>query len=105
MLTKYIDAAMRKAHYELIEDGTYWGEIPGFQGVWGNAPTLEECREDLLDALGGWIALGLWSQDETLPEVDGIGLVPERIEDEESVGEDAEVKHESPAPSRSRKAS
>jgi hypothetical protein len=40
MLTKYIEAAMRRAGYEKIEDGTYFGTIPGFQGVWGNAKTV-----------------------------------------------------------------
>lgn len=92
MLTKYINAAMRKAHYELIEDGTYWGEIPGFRGVWGNAPTLEECREDLEDALGGWIALGLWNQDDTLPILDGMSLLPQPVEDDEPGEDETEVK-------------
>lgn len=35
MLTDYIQAAMHKAHYEILEDDrSYYGEIPGFQGVW-----------------------------------------------------------------------
>jgi uncharacterized protein UPF0150 len=33
MLTSYIHEAMRLAKYEILEDGTYYGEIPGFQGV------------------------------------------------------------------------
>lgn len=34
MLANYIDAAMEQAVYEIIEEeGTYWGEIPYFQGV------------------------------------------------------------------------
>ena len=59
MLTKYIEAAMKLARYEIIVDTTYWGEIPGFEEVWGNAPTLEACRDDLQDALEGWLALKL----------------------------------------------
>ena len=56
MLTQYIQAAMRKAKYKLLEgDEGFYGEIPGFQGVWGNATTLEECREDLAEALETWI--------------------------------------------------
>jgi hypothetical protein len=32
MLTNYIRAAMRQAHYEILsDDGTYEGKIPGFQ--------------------------------------------------------------------------
>ena len=38
MLATYIDQAMELARYEIIEDeGTYWGEIPGLQGVWALA--------------------------------------------------------------------
>lgn len=56
MLTAYLQAAMRKAKYEILDgaDGFY-GEIPGFQGVWANAKTLEECREQLAGALETWI--------------------------------------------------
>ena len=58
MLTDYIRAAMRKAKYEILEDdGTFYGEIPDFQGVYANAPTLEACREELKEVLEGWILL------------------------------------------------
>lgn len=58
LLTDYIRAAMRKAKYEILEDdGTFYGEIPGFQGVYANAPTLEACREELKEVLEGWIPL------------------------------------------------
>jgi predicted RNase H-like HicB family nuclease len=79
MLTKYIEAAMRRAEYEKLEDGTYYGEIPGFEGVLGNAQSLEECREDLRDALEGWLILGLWYQDEDLPVLGKLSLVPRKI--------------------------
>ena len=60
MLTEYIQKAMGLAHYELIEDeGTYWGEISGFQGVWGRAGSFEKCREELREALEEWIVFRL----------------------------------------------
>jgi len=59
MLTEYIRAAMRQARYEILSDDTFYGEISGFQGVYANAETLEECREELQDVLEGWIVLGL----------------------------------------------
>ncbi len=56
MLTDYLQAAMRKAKYEILDaNGGFYGEIPGFQGVWANAKTLEECREALAGALETWI--------------------------------------------------
>jgi predicted RNase H-like HicB family nuclease len=60
MLANYIDAAMEQAVYDIIEDeGTYFGQIPGFQGVWARATTLEGCRRSLRETLGDWIALRL----------------------------------------------
>jgi predicted RNase H-like HicB family nuclease len=59
MLTKYICAAMHKATYEILSDGSFYGEIPGFQGVYANAKTLEACREEFQEVLEGWMILGL----------------------------------------------
>jgi len=58
MLTKYIQAAMRRAKYEILpDDGSFYGEIPGFQGVYANADQLEKCREELEEVLEEWILL------------------------------------------------
>ncbi len=49
---------MSKARYEILpDDRTYYGEIPGFDGVYANADTLEACRDELEEALEGWILL------------------------------------------------
>ena len=74
MLTDYIQAAMRQAHYELWpEDGTIFGSIPGFRGVGSNAGTLEECRTELQEVLEDWILVALRRGD-PLPVVEGIDL-------------------------------
>jgi predicted RNase H-like HicB family nuclease len=58
VLTRYIRAALGKAHYEpLEEDASFFGEIPGFEGVWASADTLERCREELEEVLEEWILL------------------------------------------------
>ncbi|MGC8784027.1 MAG: type II toxin-antitoxin system HicB family antitoxin [Armatimonadota bacterium] len=77
LLTDYIRAAMRRARYEILPDGTYYGEIPGFQGVYANEPTLEACRDTLQEVLEGWIILGL-RLGHMLPKVDGISLGVEK---------------------------
>jgi predicted RNase H-like HicB family nuclease len=60
MLASYLDAAMERAKYEIVEDdGSYWGEIDGLQGVWANASTLEQCRRELREALSDWVAFRL----------------------------------------------
>ena len=73
MLTDYINKAMRKARYEILEDGAYYGEIPGFQGVFAYSESLETCRQQLQEVLEGWILLGL-RLGHHLPVVDGIAL-------------------------------
>lgn len=76
MLTRYIQVAMHRAIYELLEDGTFYGRIPECQGVWANAETLEGCRDELREVLEGWIILGL-RLNHTLPIINGIDLTPE----------------------------
>lgn len=73
MLTEYVRAAMHKATYEILSDGTFYGEIPGFQGVYANAVTLESCREELQEVLEGWIILGL-QMGHPLPVIEGVEL-------------------------------
>jgi len=79
MLTTYIEAAMRRAHYELLPDGEgFFGSIEGLQGVWANAATLEACREELQEVLEEWIVLGL-KMGHSIPALDGIELVVEEV--------------------------
>lgn len=55
MLTEYLEAAMRQARYEILpDDGTFYGEIPTFDGVYANASTLEACREELREVPEAW---------------------------------------------------
>lgn len=76
MLTDYITAAMRRAHYELLPDGEgIYAEIPGLPGVWANGDTVEETREDLRLALESWIALAL-ARNVPIPDLDGVRLAP-----------------------------
>ena len=76
MLTEYIQAAMRRARYEILEDNEFYGEIPGFQGVFASAETLEDCREQLRKVLEGWIVLGL-RLGHLMPVIDDISLAIE----------------------------
>jgi predicted RNase H-like HicB family nuclease len=77
MITHYIRVAMQRAHYELIEDDTFVGTIPGFQGVLANAETLENCRDELQSVLEDWLLVSLVHGD-PIPNIEGINLaVPE----------------------------
>ena len=60
MLLNYIDAAMRRAHYEIIEDSEpFYGEVPECPGVWAKADSLEECRDRLTEALEDWLLFSI----------------------------------------------
>ena len=63
MITEYIYKQLKKARYELLEDKTYYGEIPGLRGVWANAKKLEDCRRELQEVLEGWLMLKLRDGD------------------------------------------
>lgn len=78
MLTDYIRAAMRRADYEKLENGSYYGEIPGLEGVWASGQTLEACREELQSALEDWIMFSL-TNGFPIPPMDGISLVVTRV--------------------------
>lgn len=73
MLTQYVEQAMRLAHYEIMENGRYWGEVPPLRGVWAEAETLEQCRETLREVLEDWLLVGL-RRGHTIPVIEGIDL-------------------------------
>jgi predicted RNase H-like HicB family nuclease len=64
MLTAYINEAMSRATYKILEDSTRFGEVPGLQGVWANATTFEACRCELQEVLEGWLILKLRDNDD-----------------------------------------
>ncbi|HKW99771.1 MAG TPA: type II toxin-antitoxin system HicB family antitoxin [Bryobacteraceae bacterium] len=74
MIAEYLNAALKHARYDIIEDAEpFYGEIPECSGVWASGKTLEECRQNLLEGLEGWIILGL-QRGSKIPAIDGISL-------------------------------
>jgi predicted RNase H-like HicB family nuclease len=74
MLTRYIAAALRQAHYEIMsDDGTFFGEIADCPSVYANAPSLEECREELAEVLEAWLLFRIHN-NRALPTIDGLEL-------------------------------
>jgi predicted RNase H-like HicB family nuclease len=60
MLIEYVEEALRRARYEIIDDEEpYYGEIEELRGVWATGKTLEECRNNLKDVIEGWILLSI----------------------------------------------
>lgn len=73
ILLNYCEKALQQAQYKKLDDGTWFAEIEGFQGVWGNGRTIEACRQDLLEVLEEWLILKLQDGD-PLPVIDGLEI-------------------------------
>jgi len=73
MVSQYMNRALERATYKQLDDRTWFAEIPGFTGVWANAPTVEACRSELLGVLEEWLLLKLHDGD-PIPVIDGIEL-------------------------------
>ena len=57
MLNEFITKKLKNAKYKILEDGSYFGEIPGLSGIWANANNLEKCRQELKEVLEDWLLL------------------------------------------------
>lgn len=79
MLIEYLQAALRHAHYEILpDDGTYYGEVPEFNGAYANAETLEACRDELQEVLEEWVLFRV-HRNLPLPVIDGIELTIKEV--------------------------
>jgi len=60
MICQYLEAALERAHYEIIDDEEpYYGEVSELPGVWASGTSLEECRKNLAEVIEGWVLLRL----------------------------------------------
>lgn len=73
MLSEYIQSALGRSAYKQLEDRTWFAEIPGFEGVWANAATVEACRSELAEVLEEWLLIKIYDHD-LLPTLDGMDL-------------------------------
>ena len=63
MIIEYCQNAIENANYKKLEDGTWFAEIPGFDGVWANGASVETCRKELIEVLEEWLILKLRDND------------------------------------------
>ncbi len=48
---------MGSAKYKILKNGSIYGSIPGFKGVWADGRSLDACRKELQEVLEDWIVL------------------------------------------------
>lgn len=78
MIREYIEAAMARARYEIIQDEEpFYGEVPELQGVWASGKTLEECRRNLAEVVDGWVLVRL-ARGLPIPALGDVTLAPPR---------------------------
>jgi len=58
-LTAYIEAALKMAQYDKLEDGSFSGEIPKLKGVIAFGKSLRDCEKELRSTLEDWLLVGL----------------------------------------------
>jgi len=76
MIREYIEAAMARARYEIIQDEEpFYGEVPELQGVWASGKTLEECRRNLAEGVDGWVLIRL-ARGLPIPSLGDVTLAP-----------------------------
>ncbi len=63
MISQFIYKKLAEAKYKILEDGTYFGEIPRLKGVWASGKTLDECRRELQEVLEDWLVLKIKDGD------------------------------------------
>ena len=74
MLLRYIQAALDRAHYEMIVDEEpFYGEVPALQGVWATGRTLEECRTNLAEAIEDRLLFSI-AQGFPIPPLEGVSV-------------------------------
>jgi predicted RNase H-like HicB family nuclease len=80
MFGEHIGAALKRSEYMPLEGGAFAMRVEGLRGVIATGPTVEECREDLIEAIGERITMRL-ERGLEIPALNGraIGVSRESI--------------------------
>lgn len=73
VLSKYVEAALKKAEYEKDENGVIIGKVPKAPGFFAQGDTFEEARMNLQDVIEGNVILALQTGVE-IPRIKGVEI-------------------------------
>jgi predicted RNase H-like HicB family nuclease len=75
MFAEYIQAALEKAEYEVIDNPEpFYAHVPSLVGVWATGKTVEDCRKELIEVIEEWIVAKLqWGQP--IPPMGGLTIL------------------------------
>jgi predicted RNase H-like HicB family nuclease len=69
-LTEYVSNAMAKARYQVLEDGSYYGDIFLCPGVWATGDSVEDCRDALEEVLAEWLVSAYEDREPVMDETE-----------------------------------
>ncbi|OGB99523.1 hypothetical protein A2V82_05875 [candidate division KSB1 bacterium RBG_16_48_16] len=72
-LSKYVEAALKKAEYQRDENEVIIGKVPGASGFFAQGDTFEEARANLQDVIEGNVMLALQMGLE-IPRIEGVEI-------------------------------
>lgn len=78
MISKYVTKALGRARYSQLEDGSYCATVSGLRGVIAMGPSLENCREDLIEVVEGWILVRV-ARGLSIPSVGGAKIEVKKV--------------------------
>ncbi len=73
MFSEYIQAALKRAKYETLDNGSYMATVECLPGAIATGKTIEECRGDLIEVIEEWVTIRL-QKGLDIPFVDGLGI-------------------------------
>ncbi len=74
LVERYRRLVMRQADTRKLDDGSYYAEIRGFEGVWADGENIHECLNALNEVLFDWLLLKIEAEDRDIPVVADIDL-------------------------------
>ncbi len=73
MITKYIDKALQRARYQVLEDGSFCATVRGLRGVVAVGAGVEECRRELTEVVEEWILVRV-ARGLGVPRLGGVSI-------------------------------
>ena len=71
MISKYIDKALERARYEVLEDGSFCATVAGLRGVVALGHGVEECRRELAAVVEEWVLVRV-ARGLAIPRLGGV---------------------------------
>ncbi|MGZ4256547.1 MAG: type II toxin-antitoxin system HicB family antitoxin [Gaiellaceae bacterium] len=74
LLQRYASAAVRAAELSQRDDGSWFAEVPGLEGVWAEGASHREALDELEEVVFEWTILKIREEDRDLPVIEDINL-------------------------------